>query len=79
MQTLVLSENFLRFHLQDKHNASFNKLRLANQSSAKILKKVLSLQKLKTKKLGIFIKFILNDNSRRAYGMLYRYTLIKTI
>ena len=35
------------------------------------------MQKLKTKKLGIFIKFILNDNSRRAYGMLYRNTLIK--
>lgn len=38
MQTLVPNEIFLRSHIQDKHNAYFQKSRLANLSGAKTQK-----------------------------------------
>ena len=40
MQSLFFNEKFLRFHLQDKHNASFNMYRLAEANpTAKIEKR----------------------------------------
>jgi len=40
MHSLFFNENFLRFHLQDKHNASFNMNELAEANpTAKIEKR----------------------------------------
>lgn len=42
MQTLVLGENFLRFHLQDKHNASFQENTIGEPIRCKDNKKFFS-------------------------------------
>ena len=47
MQTLVLIENFLRFHLQDKHNASFQEISIGEPIKCKDIKKSIIFVKIK--------------------------------